>query len=105
VNAGPAQYAVLSTVVFALGISGVLLRRSSFSVLFAVVLLFLAPVIALAGFTHSGASGGGPAVGDALALMGVVAAAAEAAAGAALALLAWRRIGSVSVNDLADPGG
>jgi NADH-quinone oxidoreductase subunit K len=104
-NAGPGQYAVLSTIVFGLGIFGVLARQNALSVLCSVVLLFVAPVIALVGFAHTGSSGQVAPVGDALALLAVVAAAAEGLAGTALTVLAWRRLNSVQVDDLADPAG
>lgn len=100
-TAGPGHFAVLSAIVFALGIYGVLTRTNLFGVLMAVLLLFAAPVIALVGFSHlGGGTPASPAAGEALALFGVVAAGAQLAVGVGLALLAWRRIGSADVDDL-----
>ncbi|MBV8194881.1 MAG: NADH-quinone oxidoreductase subunit NuoK [Candidatus Dormibacteraeota bacterium] len=97
-NVGPGHYAVLSAVVFALGLYGVLVRSNMLGVLIAVFLLFSAPVIALVGFSHIG--GGAPPLGEALALFGVVAAAAQLATAIGITLLVWRRIGSGEVDDL-----
>ncbi|MBV8301706.1 MAG: NADH-quinone oxidoreductase subunit K [Candidatus Dormibacteraeota bacterium] len=95
-NAGPGQFAVLSTIVFGIGLFGVLSRRTTAGLLMALFLLTLAPVIALVGFAHFGATGPIPPVGDAFALIAVLAAVAETVLGASLALLGWRRLRSVA---------
>ena len=96
-NAGPGAYAVLSAVVFAIGLFGVITRSTTHGVLLAIPLLFGAPVIALLGVSQ----GGGPqAAGGALALFGVVAAVSVVATGIGLALLVRRRVGSSDVDDL-----
>jgi NADH-quinone oxidoreductase subunit K len=105
VNAGPGQYAVLSTLVFAIGLFGVLNRRTPFAVLAALALTFLAPVIALAGFAHTGTGGQVPPVGDAFGLLAVVAACAQVAAGMGLVLLARRRLGRDVADDIDDVTG
>jgi len=105
VSVGPGHYAVLSAIVFALGLYGVLTRSHVFGVLMALMLLFAAPVIALVGFTHTGMGGSRPPLGDALALFAVVAAGAEASVGIAIALLVWRRTGSADVDELIEVEG
>lgn len=96
-STGPAPFAVLSAVVFAIGIYGVLARTTVVGTLMAVALLFLAPVIALVGFTQAGGNDG---AGGALALIAVIAVAAEIAVGLGIALLVRRRIGSGDLDDL-----
>lgn len=98
-NAGPGAYAVLSAVVFAIGLYGLLSRSTTHGVLLAIPVLFSAPVIALIGFSQSG---GPQSAGGALALFAVIAAAAVVAAGAGLALLVRRRVGSDDVDDLVE---
>lgn len=93
-TAGAGQFAALSSIVFVLGLFGVLNRRSTVGVLLALVLLTVAPVIALAGFAHLGTVSSVAPVGDAFGLLALVAAAAELVAGTGLAALAWRRLGS-----------
>jgi NADH-quinone oxidoreductase subunit K len=99
VTVGPGEYAVLSALVFALGLYGVLTRTNLIASLIAVLLLFAAPVIALVGFST------GAPLGDALALLAVLAAAAEALVGVSIAFLLWRRIGSSDIDDLIDVEG
>jgi NADH-quinone oxidoreductase subunit K len=97
---GPGQFAVLSAIVFALGLYGVLSRRSGPAMLMALQLLLLASIIAMVGFTHLGGSGSTPALGDALAFILVIAIGSQTALGAALSLLLWRRRRTLDV----DPG-
>ena len=104
-NAGPGQYAVLSTLVFAIGLFGVLNRRTPFGVIAALFLTFLAPVIALAGFAHTGSGTSVPPVGDAFGLLAVMAACAQFAAGIGLVLLARRRLGREVADDINDVTG
>ena len=104
-SAGPEHYAILSAIVFSIGIYGVLTRTTMPAVLMSVTLLFAAPVIALVGFSHLGGGGFLPALGESLALVGVVAAGAQIAVGIALTLLVWRRIGSADVDDLVEVEG
>ena len=104
-SVGPGHYAVLSAIVFSLGIYGVLTRSHLLGVLMATTLLFAAPVIALVGFTHVGMDGSQPPLGDALALFAVVGSGVEGALGIGIALLVWRRIGSADVDDLVEVEG
>ena len=100
-NAGPAQFAILSAIIFSIGLYGVLVRRTTAGILMALVVLTSGPVIALVGFTHLGQSRVSPATGDALAFLAIVAAAAEGLAGAAVAALLWRRERTLDVDELA----
>ncbi|MFN2582298.1 MAG: NADH-quinone oxidoreductase subunit NuoK [Candidatus Dormibacteria bacterium] len=104
-SVGPEHYAVLSALVFALGIYGVLARSTMPGVLISLMLLVTAPVIALVGFSHVGGGGATPPSGEALALFGVIAAGAQLATGIGIALLVWRRIGSADIDDLAEVDG
>lgn len=104
-SVGPGQYAVLSAIVFSLGLYGVVTRTQVLGVLMAIGLLFAAPVIALVGFAHVGMGGSLPPLGDALALFAVVGAGVEGAVGVAIAMLVWRRIGSSDVDDLVEVDG
>jgi|SRR5579884_193588 len=99
-NAGPGAYALVSAVLVGLGLFGVVSRRDSFSVVLSLTLLLLAPVIALVGFAHVGGSGVVAPVGDALALLAVVAAAACAVIGTGFSLVAWRRLGTTDTEAL-----
>jgi NADH-quinone oxidoreductase subunit K len=104
VNIGPGQYAVLSAVVFAIGIYGVLARRHPLGVVISLGLLLAAPVIALVGFTHL-IIGPPPPLGDALSALAVAAASCAGSVGFALLLLLWRRSGRADVDTLGDVEG
>ena len=99
---GPGHFAALSAIVFAIGLYGVLSRRNALHSLLGLVVLFTAPVIALVGFAHTGHGAGGPPMGDALAVMAMVATAAVAGVGLAVVLHLWRRIESADLDELAD---
>lgn len=100
-SVGPEAFAVLSAVIFAIGIFGVLARRNPLGVAIAIGLLFAAPVIALVGFTH--AINVGPiAFGDALAAFAIVVASCVSCLGFALIVLLWRRTGRADVDALGD---
>jgi NADH-quinone oxidoreductase subunit K len=102
VTIGAGQYAVLSAVVFAIGIYGLLARRHPLGVVISLGLLFAAPVIALVGFTHAFTNRPTSPLGDALALLTIVAATCVCSLGFALVLLLWRRSGRADVDALGD---
>ena len=104
-NVGPSEYAILSAVVFAIGIYGVLARRHPLGVTMAIGLLFAAPVIALVGFTHTIQPGRLFAFGDALAALAIVVASCIGSIGFALVMLLWRRTGRADVDALGDVEG
>lgn len=100
-NVGAGEYAVLSAVVFGIGLYGVLARRHPLGVTMAIGLLFAAPVIALTGFTHA-IDVGPPAYGDALAALAIVTASCICSLGFALIVLLWRRTGRADIDALGD---
>lgn len=101
-SVGPGHYAVLSAVIFSLGIFGLLLRPDPAGMLTGAVLLTVGPVVALAGFTHAGQGSGVGAAGDALAFVALVAMAGEVLAAGGLALLVWRRLRGAGLDPLID---
>jgi NADH-quinone oxidoreductase subunit K len=101
VTVGPDEFAVLSAVVFAIGIFGVLARRHPLGVAMAIGLLFAAPVIALVGFTHA-INVGTIAFGDALAAFAIVVASCVCSVAFALIVLLWRRTGRADIDALGD---
>lgn len=98
-NVGPAHYAVLSAILFAVGLAGVTVRRSSVAALASLSVLFSAPVVAAVGFAESG-DGSTPRLGDALALFTLAALCAELIIGGAIAALLWRRAETADVDEL-----
>ena len=98
---GPGDFAVLSAIVFAIGVYGVVVRRHPLATVMAIGLLFAAPVIALVGFTHT-IDAGPPAFGDALSALAIVAASCICSLGFALVVLLWRRTGRADVDALGD---
>ncbi len=101
-NIGGGPYAVLSAVVFAIGLYGVFARRHPLAVVMALGLLFAAPLIALAGFSsETGAVFRAP-LGGAFATMAIIAATCLCSLGFGLVLLLWRRSGRADVDALGD---
>jgi NADH-quinone oxidoreductase subunit K len=99
VNVGPAQYAVLSAILFAIGLFGVTARRNSLAALASLSVLFSAPVVAAVGFAESG-NGSLPRLGDALALFTLAALCAELIVGGAVAALLWRRADTADLDEM-----
>ncbi len=100
-SAGPGHFAVLSAIVFAIGLFGVIAHNNVLRSTLAVGVLFTAPLIALVGFAQAGLGGTEPPVGDAFALLSLLAIIGEVVAAAALASLVWRRTGSADVDETA----
>jgi NADH-quinone oxidoreductase subunit K len=99
VNVGPAHYAVLSAVLFAIGLLGVTVHRNAVAALASLSVLFSAPVIAAVGFAESG-NGSSPRLGDAVALFTLAALCAELIVGGAVAALLWRRAETADLDEL-----
>jgi NADH-quinone oxidoreductase subunit K len=99
VNVGPAHYAVLSAVLFAIGLFGVTVHRNAVAALASLSVLFSAPVIAAVGFAESG-NGSSPRLGDAVALFTLAALCAELIVGGAVAALLWRRAETADLDEL-----
>jgi NADH-quinone oxidoreductase subunit K len=101
VNVGPAHYAALSAVLFAIGLFGVTARRNVVTALASLSILFSAPVIAAVGFAESG-DGSIPHLGDALALFMLAALCAELIVGGAVAALVWRRSDTADLDEMTE---
>lgn len=106
---GAGQFAVLGAIMFAIGVVGVLARRHPLAVLIGLCCMLAAPVIALVGFTHVvpeshlvGPTPRIPPLGDALAVITIVAATCAASLGFALIVLLWRRTGRADIDALGD---
>jgi NADH-quinone oxidoreductase subunit K len=99
VNVGPAHYAALSAILFALGLFGVTARRNAVAALASLSILFSAPVVAAVGFAESG-SGSLPRLGDAVAFFTLVALCAELIVGGAVAALVWRRSDTADLDEM-----
>ena len=99
---GSGQYAVLSAVVFAIGLYGVFARRHPLAVVIGLGLLFVAPLIAVVGFNVGTANNQRAPLGGALATMAIIAATCLCSLGFALVLLLWRRSGRADVDALGD---
>lgn len=100
-SVGPAHYAALSAVLFAIGIFGVTARRNVLAALASLSVLFSAPVVLAAGVAESG-RGSLPRLGDALALFMVAGLCAELIVGAAVAALLWRRADTADLDEMAE---
>ncbi len=100
-NAGPAQYAVLSAILFAVGLFGVTARRNALAALASLSVLFSAPVVAAVGFAERG-NGSLPRLGDALALFTLAALCAELIVGGAVAALLWRRSDTADLDEMTE---
>lgn len=100
-SVGPAHYAVLSAVLFAIGLCGVTVHRNVLAALASLSVLFSAPIIAAVGFAETG-DGSMPRLGDALALFTLAALCAELIVGAAIAALLWRRSDTADMDELVE---
>jgi NADH-quinone oxidoreductase subunit K len=100
-NVGPAHYAVLSAILFAIGLFGVAARRNAIAALASLSVLFSAPVVAAVGVAESG-GGSIPRLGDAMALFTLAALCAELIVGGAVAALLWRRSDTADLDELVE---
>jgi NADH-quinone oxidoreductase subunit K len=97
---GPGHVAVLSGIVFAIGVLGLVIRRDAFGLLISLAILLLASVIAFAGFTVIGGGDGVPPQGEVVALAVVAVCAAQSLLGAAVVAAVRRRRESLDVDSL-----
>ncbi len=93
---GVHHYLILSILLFALGVAGVLLRRNALILLMSIELMLNAGNLALLAFARSMGDEGG----HGLALFVMVVAAAEAAVGLALVLAIFRHRQTVNVDEV-----
>ena len=101
---GPEQVAILSGVIFAIGVFGVLSRRDAFGLLVSLAILSLASVIAFGGFAATAAGGQGASQGEVVALAVVVVCVTQSLVGAALVALLRRRRESIDVDAYDEQG-
>jgi len=92
------HYLVLSTVLFALGIFGLLTRRNAIGVLMAIELLFNAAAINFVAFTKFVAPE--QIAGQIFAIFIITIAAAEAAVGLAIVMLIYRNFKGIEVDNI-----
>ena len=92
-NVGPAHYAALSAILFAIGLFGVASRRSTMAALASLSVLFSAPVVAAAGFAESGHG------------FTLSALCAELVVGGAVAALLWRRSDTADLDEMTEADG
>jgi len=90
------HYLILSLVLFALGVAGVLVRRNALILLMSIELMLNAANLALLAFARSM----GDETGHGLALFVMVVAAAEAAVGLALVLAIFRHRRTANVDEV-----
>ncbi|MGI8847073.1 MAG: NADH-quinone oxidoreductase subunit K [Candidatus Dormibacteria bacterium] len=95
---GPTHDVVLSGIILALAIFGLVSRRDGIGVVASLALFLLAPVVAFAGLAEAGAANQLPAQGEVVALVMVGAAAAVALLGAAGVALLRRHNGVLDVD-------
>lgn len=93
---------VLSALLFAIGVFGVLGRRNGIAMLMSVELMFNGVNVALVGFARFGYNDVRPLAGMAFALFVITVAAAEVAVAVALLLLAYRRHDTVQADEFTE---
>jgi NADH-quinone oxidoreductase subunit K len=90
------HYLILSAVLFAIGVAGVLVRRNALIILMSVELMLNAANLALLGFARQM----GDTAGHGLAIFVMTVAAAEAGVGLALVLAIFRHRKTVNVDEI-----
>jgi len=90
-------YVVLSTVIFFIGVGGVILRRNPLIMLMAIELMFNAANLALIAFARVWMND----AGQIFAFLVITVAASEAAIGLAIVVVVFRRAKNVDVDEVA----
>jgi NADH-quinone oxidoreductase subunit K len=90
-------YIVLSTVIFFIGVGGVILRRNPLIMLMAIELMFNAANLALIAFARVWINN----AGQIFAFLVITVAASEAAIGLAIVVVVFRRAKNVDVDEVA----
>lgn len=96
-NVGLAHFLIVSAVLFALGIYGIVTRRNAILVLMGIELVLNAANINLIAFSRYG---GGGIDGQVFAVFVIILAAAEAAIALAIVLNIYQRFQTVNVDDV-----
>jgi NADH-quinone oxidoreductase subunit K len=89
-------YIVVSTVIFVIGLAGVLIRRNFLIILFSIELMLNAANINFVAFSHYA----GGVTGQIIALFVITIAAGEAAVGLAIIILLFRKKATTDVDAL-----
>jgi NADH:ubiquinone oxidoreductase subunit K len=84
-----AAYALVGTLIFAVGVTSVFFRRGYLSAVLSLCFAALGPLVAISGFAASG-SGQTPAYGEVVGLVIVCIVATYLLSGVAIALVSWR---------------
>lgn len=100
-SVGPAHYAALGAVLFAIGLYGVSARRSTVAAVASLSILLSAPVVVMVGVAEAG-SGLLPRLGEAAALVTIAALCANLLVGGAVVALVWRRSDVADLDELID---
>ena len=90
------HYLILSAILFAIGVAGVLVRRNALVILMSIELMLNAANLALLGFARQL----GDVSGHGLAVFVMTVATAEAAVGLALVLAVFRHTKTVNVDEI-----
>ena len=96
-NVPPEAYLILSSVLFCIGLVGVIVRRNPLIMLMSIELLFNSANLALATFARVWANN----AGHIFAFLVITVAAAEAAIGLAIVAVAFRQAAHVDVDEVA----
>jgi NADH-quinone oxidoreductase subunit K len=88
---------ILSAILFAIGIYGILRRKNAIVVLMSVEIILNAAIMNFVAFS-SYAQGGGDPGGQVFALLAIAVAAAEAAIGLAMFIVFYRRYGTIEIG-------
>jgi len=97
----PSPYVALASVVFFIGVLGVLLRRNALIVLMSIELMFNAANLALVAFSRAWVNN----AGHVFVFLVITVAAAEAAIGLAIVVAVFRRAENVDVDEIASMHG
>lgn len=98
----PVVYSLLlSSMLFSIGVFGVLYRRNAIMILLSIELMLNAANLNFVAFSNSAPSASSAADGQIYALISIAVAAAEIAVGLAILLVLWKASDTVEVNEVA----
>ena len=100
-SVGPAHYAGLAAVLFAIGLYGIGARRSAVAAVASLSIVMSAPIVLLVGVAESG-SGLLPRLGEAAALVTLAALCANLLVGGAVTALVWRRSDTADIDEMTE---
>jgi len=102
VTIGITHLLTVSSLLFAIGVFGLLARRNAIAMLMSIELMFNGVNVALVSFARFGYNDQQPLSGMAFALFVITVAAAEVAVAVALLLLAYRRHDTIQADELTE---